>query len=423
MYKLKSVYATISFERNKINLLVVEHAKNDKINCLYYNSVEHNYLDENISFINYDHLVDKLRTLVRGADNFLGINIKRYIVNISCLPIKSIQGRSPESLVFDTLTEEHLHNYVNKLTLAKRDENQYALHVYATGWYLDGQYTPQFPEGSNGKKISFDYVGIISQRRIIDQFVDLLKQVGGKTLAVTCNSLCLGVPVNGGGIDGVVVDIKTTSTIINLYNKYGEIKAVTTIPKGSNWYLNETKKLLGINPEVNLAPMIEALDTIADVNEETVLLHKHSCEFLTIQEADVHSLSTALKITSKRLFKEVEQMLGDMRTKCHSNFNKVYLNIVESLVYAFKEACPRNTIDDLPIEVLTNTVVGLEDYAANNMLAAISYIHNLQSQSDEYHTYSIDPFVSQKAANYQFKQHLWTRLGIISTRWAAKLGE
>jgi hypothetical protein len=31
--------------------------------------------------------------------------------------------------------------------------------------------------------------------------------------------------------------------------------------------------------------------------------------------------------------------------------------------------------------------------------------------------------VSQKAANYQFKQHLWTRLGIISTRWAAKLGE
>jgi hypothetical protein len=152
--------------------------------------------------------------------------------------------------------------------------------------------------------------------------------------------------------------------------------------------------------------MIEALDTIADVNEETVLLHKHSCEFLTIQEADVHSLSTALKITSKRLFKEVEQMLGDMRTKCHSNFNKVYLNIVESLVYAFKEACPRNTIDDLPIEVLTNTVVGLEDYAANNMLAAISYIHNLQSQSDEYHTYSIDPFVSQKAANYQFKQHL-----------------
>jgi hypothetical protein len=31
--------------------------------------------------------------------------------------------------------------------------------------------------------------------------------------------------------------------------------------------------------------------------------------------------------------------------------------------------------------------------------------------------------VSQKASDYQFKQNLWTKLGIISTRWAAKLGE
>jgi hypothetical protein len=133
MYKLKSVYATISFERNKINLLVVESAKDNKTNCLYYNSIEHNYLDQNISFTNYNTLVDKLRTLVKDADNFLGMNIKRYIVNISCLPIKSIQGRSPESLVFETLTEEHAHNYIDKLMLSKRDENQYALSIYATG--------------------------------------------------------------------------------------------------------------------------------------------------------------------------------------------------------------------------------------------------------------------------------------------------
>jgi hypothetical protein len=132
MYKLKSVYATISFERNKINLLVVERTK-DKTNCLYYNSITHDYLDQNISFINYDHLIAKLRTLVRGGDKFLGINIKRYIINISCLPIKSIQGHSPESLVFETLIDDHAHSYVNKLVLAKRDEVQYTLDAHATG--------------------------------------------------------------------------------------------------------------------------------------------------------------------------------------------------------------------------------------------------------------------------------------------------
>jgi hypothetical protein len=133
MYKLKSVYATISFERNKINLLVVEHTAEHKTNCLYYNSIEHDYLDVNISFINHENLLDKLRTLVKGADNFLGINIKRYIVNISCLPIKSFQGHSPESLVFEALSEEHANNYISKLILAKRDESWYALRAFATG--------------------------------------------------------------------------------------------------------------------------------------------------------------------------------------------------------------------------------------------------------------------------------------------------
>jgi hypothetical protein len=133
MYKLKSVYATISFERNKINLLVVEHAPKYKTNCLYYNSVELEYLDKDICFVNYERLIDKLRTLVKGADSFLGINIKRYIINISCLPINSIQGLSHESLVFEALTEEHAINFVNRLMLAKRDEKQYALRIFPTG--------------------------------------------------------------------------------------------------------------------------------------------------------------------------------------------------------------------------------------------------------------------------------------------------
>jgi DNA polymerase III epsilon subunit-like protein len=69
---------------------------------------------------------------------------------------------------------------------------------------------------------------------MIDQFIDLLRQVGGKVLAITCNSLCLGACANGKQTDSVVIDIKTTSTIINLYNRNGEIKALQKINKGSN---------------------------------------------------------------------------------------------------------------------------------------------------------------------------------------------
>jgi hypothetical protein len=152
--------------------------------------------------------------------------------------------------------------------------------------------------------------------------------------------------------------------------------------------------------------MIEALDLINGVDEETVLLHKHAKDFLTIHEANVTSLSMTLKICSKRLFKEIDQCLMEMKNKFHINFNKVYLNVAESLVFAFREACPRTSVDGLPIEVLTNTVIGLEDYAANNMLAAIAYVNNQQSHINDMHTYSIDPFVSESATDYQFKQNL-----------------
>jgi hypothetical protein len=152
--------------------------------------------------------------------------------------------------------------------------------------------------------------------------------------------------------------------------------------------------------------MIESLDILANVNEDTTLLHKYSDEFLTISEANVKSLSTALKITSKRLFKDIEVELASLKEKCHSNFNKVYLNVVDALTYAFKEACPITTIQSIPVEILTNTVIGLEDYAVNNMLAAAAYTYNHQTTTRDYHTYSIDPFLSQKASNYQFKQNL-----------------
>jgi RNase adaptor protein for sRNA GlmZ degradation len=152
--------------------------------------------------------------------------------------------------------------------------------------------------------------------------------------------------------------------------------------------------------------MIEALNLISDVDEEAVLLHKHTNEFLTIQEGNIHSLSIALKITSKRLFKEIDEVLTEIKSKYHANFTKIYLNVTESLVYAFYEACPFTSIDNLPVQLLANTVVGLENYAINNMLAAITYVHNLQTQTQDLHTYSIDPFVSQKMSDYQFKQNL-----------------
>jgi hypothetical protein len=164
--------------------------------------------------------------------------------------------------------------------------------------------------------------------------------------------------------------------------------------------------MLNIPQDTNILPLIEALDVLANVGDETVLLHEHSTEFLSIQQATTKSLATVLKIVNHKLFKEVEIAIDDLKEKLHSNFNKAYLNVTSTLHYVFREACPVTILKGMPVQILTNTVIGLEDYAANNMLAATIYVHNLQTINQDMHTYSTDPFVSQKANDFQFKQNI-----------------
>jgi hypothetical protein len=100
MFNLKQVYANIDFERSKIKLLIVEKTAK-KTNCLYYNEIVQDYLDDQMRFINISELHSKLVKLIKDADDFIGINVKRYIVNIACLPLNIKFYSSPKFLVFD----------------------------------------------------------------------------------------------------------------------------------------------------------------------------------------------------------------------------------------------------------------------------------------------------------------------------------
>jgi hypothetical protein len=100
MFNLKQVYAVLNFDRSKIKLLVIERTS-EKINCIYYDETSLTYLDDKINFINASELNDKLVNLIKAADNFMGINIKRYIINISCLPIDMKLKNSPKFLTFE----------------------------------------------------------------------------------------------------------------------------------------------------------------------------------------------------------------------------------------------------------------------------------------------------------------------------------
>jgi hypothetical protein len=116
MYQLKKVYGVISFEDAKIKLVVLE--KNvQRTNCLYYDECKIIYTDNEFNLINVEALKEALNNLVRNADAFIGRSLKRYVINIPCLPTISVCSQSPQFLVFKQYLDENKYqNLINKIT-------------------------------------------------------------------------------------------------------------------------------------------------------------------------------------------------------------------------------------------------------------------------------------------------------------------
>jgi hypothetical protein len=130
MYQLRKVYSTISFEANKVKLLVVERNTNTT-NCLYYDEFEQEYLDRAFSFINIDALVENIQKMLKNADIFLGRPIRRHVVHIPCLPTISVHDESPNFLIFNQQLDEYKYfNFVNKIKRCVINDNRTVIKIY-----------------------------------------------------------------------------------------------------------------------------------------------------------------------------------------------------------------------------------------------------------------------------------------------------
>jgi hypothetical protein len=85
MYNLKKVYATLSFQDDAISLTVLEN--NETTNCLYSNSIKIQYIDADFNFVNVHKIKEVISYLTENCDRFLGITIKKYIVNFDNIPL------------------------------------------------------------------------------------------------------------------------------------------------------------------------------------------------------------------------------------------------------------------------------------------------------------------------------------------------
>ena len=80
-------------------------------------------------------------------------------------------------------------------------------------------------------------------------------------------------------------------------------------------------------------------------------------------------------------------------------------------------------INGTAIKFLENNVIGLENENNSYLLSAINdaLVENNSLDSDQ--KCSIDPFILEDISSKQYQQKVIIKLGIISTNFAAKLGQ
>ena len=419
MYNLKSVYGIISFDKTKVNVLVVEKTNTEKINCLFYDYEELDYLDENLEFKDRVDLTSKILNLLTKADNFIGTIVKRYIVNISFLPIRIIRNTSNTfSLVSNqVLTAGEYKNLIKQISVLDNSQNEQIISINPYSWNLDGKFYKKFPLGNQGHSLKFEYVAYAAQTKLFEEFKSLISDCKIKPMAFVNNqiSYCGLINSDHETKKNLVVDIKSDHATINFYDEHNQLVYYERTDLGSNWLVDKIKNQFSIDSSKNISPLIDSLKYVNLVDNSIGLINIHKPDFLGVKVATASALTAYIKMISKNYLDAFNSRISAITARINLNYDNMYINsnnIGKSILSL--------TNDNNEYFFKTN-IIGIEDKNIANLIGAINYVNSIQKQTDQI-VYSIDPYVSENLENEQFKDNLLLKIGIITTKWAAKLG-
>jgi hypothetical protein len=127
MYNLKKVFGIISFETGIIKVLVLDATNKNQPKYLFYDKLDLEYSHDFSDIVNTKNVEEAVNTLTQRADEFLGLTIQSYIINIPALNASITKQISPKfSVVGGHCSEELKYDLIDKIQLLNHDEeNEY----------------------------------------------------------------------------------------------------------------------------------------------------------------------------------------------------------------------------------------------------------------------------------------------------------
>jgi hypothetical protein len=184
------------------------------------------------------------------------------------------------------------------------------------------------------------------------------------------------------------------------------------IESGYSHICDTIKAMLGIDGRNSIKPLINIVNLTQSTNENVPVINRFSEKYLDVVEVTKDNVKSAINIVMSKFINGI--------VKANTDVNKLIINFNDDMF----ELNRTTRFDKFPnVNVVSNDIILMKNENISLLVDCFNLIKNKQLQYTNHVEYSIDAYIDNTIINDQFRKNILVKLGIMSTSWAAKLGE
>jgi len=389
---------SISFEKNKIKLIVLKEKK-----IVFYDEIIEQYDEKFNNVYDLEKIYNVVSILTKKADDFLSNNLTNYIFNIPFIQLNKEEKTSIDfNIIGKKIDENYINNLYNKIPLLSNNDKK-IIYSEINEYLLDNnEISPSNILGKSGDKIKFNYTNYCVELEKYNVLLDIAQKNSIKIIQLINNQIIQNELYKN--------DIYTYigDNDVYFYNDGGVFISKNFI---SNIFEITKNKLVS---NFDILKALEFNNSISVLKTETEIGIIFNNEYL--------SYTTIMNLNITKYFNYTlnNELIKSVENTINSNYNNIIINGGDTFYKIINNIkfCGKNEISDVFSKYNSSI---LDDCNVASLFESIdSYISYYSRKYDKI-VYSVSDIDISRISSKVFKNNNILKLGIVSTKFATKV--
>lgn len=384
---MKKIYTSIDIGTYSIKIVVGEYFDN-KLHILSSACVESKGLKKGL-ITEPTLVVEAIKNGLKEINDFLGIDIKKVIVNIPDYNslFKMVTGSVDIRENNNIITSEDINRVIKDSVYNRLDSDYELVTVVPIDYIIDGTEGISKPVGKNGQKLEIKGIMISTPKKNIYSVLSVVEAAGLEVSEITISGLANYYEAKTDILDkkvGALIDLGHETTTVSVFEQ-GYIVG------------NETLQIGGINVEKDLSYVfgVNRFDG-RTLKEKFASSHKRFCQLNEIYEVK-NTIGEIVKLNQLEVSEVVMSRMVEILTLAKKQIRKMttedigYVVLTGGLteIKSFKNLAYE--IFGKDVIIYNVTTLGARDNKYTTALGMIKYfIHKMESRGREYSMFDIE---------------------------------